>query len=226
MFFTNLGNWQRNREARNKVSKILVKTYLKSTINVLLLASLTIECPTKVNCQMLQMFLLKIQDEFRSDFQKLPWSPFSTLLFRCRRRKIMTAKLYFCVPSPLKKLVLALQSLKMSCFYFTFCSWSYKTTNKVSGWRNFSPATAKYVSGKRAWETRYFIKMHSFRRWKWTFCAVALCNCPENLSLYWRISRQKIIKSWGRCKGGFWIIPLHHMVASVTSGHSSPLNPL
>ena len=62
----------------------------------------------------------------------------------------MTAKLYFCVPSPLKKLVLALQSLKMSCFYFTFCSWSYKTTNKVSGWRNFSPATAKYVSGKRA----------------------------------------------------------------------------
>ena len=77
-------------------------------------------------------------------------SPFSTLLFRCRRRKIMTAKLYFCVPSPLKKLVLALQSLKMSCFYFTFCSWSYKTTNKVSGWRNFSPATAKYVSGKRA----------------------------------------------------------------------------
>ena len=62
----------------------------------------------------------------------------------------MTAKLYFCVPSPLKKLVLALQSLKMSCFYFTFCSWSYKTTIKVSGWRNFSPATAKYVSGKRA----------------------------------------------------------------------------
>ena len=62
----------------------------------------------------------------------------------------MTAKLYFCVPSPLKKLVLALQSLKMSCFYFTFCSWSYKTTNKVSAWRNFSPATAKYVSGKRA----------------------------------------------------------------------------
>ena len=77
-------------------------------------------------------------------------SPFSTLLFRCSRRKIMTAKLYFCVPSPLKKLVLALQSLKMSYFYFTFCSWSYKTTNKVSGWRNFSPATAKYVSGKRA----------------------------------------------------------------------------
>ena len=61
----------------------------------------------------------------------------------------MTAKLYFCVPSPLKKLVLALQSLKMSWFYFTFCSWSYKTTNNVSGWRNFSPATAKYVSGKR-----------------------------------------------------------------------------
>ena len=65
----------------------------------------------------------------------------------------MKAKLYFCVPSPLKKLVLALQSLKMSCFYFTFCSWSYKTTNKVSGWRNFSPATAKYVSGKRALDT-------------------------------------------------------------------------
>ena len=79
-------------------------------------------------------------------------SPFSTLLFRCRRRKIMTAKLCFCVPSPLKKLVLALQSSKMSCFYFTFCSWSYKT-NKVSGWRNFSPATAKYVSGKRALES-------------------------------------------------------------------------
>ena len=77
-------------------------------------------------------------------------SPFSTLLFRCRQRKSMTAKLYFCVPSPLKKLVLALQSLKMSCFYFTFCSWSYKTTNEVSGWRNFSPATAKYVCGKRA----------------------------------------------------------------------------
>ena len=81
-----------------------------------------------------------------------PESPFSTLLFRCRWRKIMTAKLYFCVPSPLKKLVLALQSLKMFCFYFTFCSWSYKTTNKVSGWRNFSPATAKYVSGKRTEE--------------------------------------------------------------------------
>ena len=71
MFFMNLGTWQRNREVRNKVSKILMKTYLKSTINVLLLASLTIECPTEVNCQMLQMFLLKIRDEFRSDFQKL-----------------------------------------------------------------------------------------------------------------------------------------------------------
>ena len=85
-------------------------------------------------------------------------SPFSTLLFRCRRRKIMTAKLYFCVPSPLKKLVMALQSLKMSCFYFTFCSWSYKTTNKVSGWRNFSPATAKYVSGKRAVTTGCYVR--------------------------------------------------------------------
>ena len=67
----NLGTWQRNREVRSKVSKILVKTILKSTTNVLLLAFLTIECPTKVNCQMLQMFLLKIRDEFRSDFQKL-----------------------------------------------------------------------------------------------------------------------------------------------------------
>ena len=102
----------------------------------------------------------------------------------------MTAKLYFCVPSPLKKLVMALQSLKMSCFYFTFCSWSYKTTNKVSGWRNFSPATAKYVSGKRALSLVLLYLLYKvwrvFATWT-TLFSVSTINFPRVWPVHFKV---------------------------------------
>ena len=41
-------------------------------------------------------------------------------LFRRRRRKIMTTKLHFRIPSPVKKFVLALQSLKIPAFTSPF----------------------------------------------------------------------------------------------------------
>ena len=45
---------------------------------------------------------------------------FSIPLFCHRQRKVTIAKLYFRTSSPLKKLVLALQSLIISCFYLFY----------------------------------------------------------------------------------------------------------
>ena len=73
------------------------------------------------------------------------------------RRKIMTAKLYFRIPSQLKKLSWPSSRWTFFRFYFIFCSWNQRTLNKFSCCQNFSPAAAKYVSGNRALDLQHFV---------------------------------------------------------------------
>jgi hypothetical protein len=62
----------------------------------------------------------------------------------------LTKKSFFYIHLPLKKFVLLLQLLKIFNFCLTFRWRRERTTNELFRWRNFSPAAAKYVSGKRA----------------------------------------------------------------------------
>ena len=59
-------------------------------------------------------------------------------------------EIIFYIHSPLKKFVLLLQLLKIFNFCLTFRWRRERTTNELFRWRNFSPAAARYVSGKRA----------------------------------------------------------------------------
>jgi hypothetical protein len=82
-------------------------------------------------------------------------SPFSAHVFRRRWWKILTKKSFFYIHSPLKKFVLLLQLLKIFNFCLTFRWRRERTTNEHFRGRNFSPAAAKYVSGKRALDTAF-----------------------------------------------------------------------
>jgi hypothetical protein len=111
--------------------------------------------------------------------------------------KILTKKSFFYIHSPLKKFVLLLQLLKIFNFCLTFRWRRERTTNELFRWRNFSPAAAKYVSGKRAlcttclcttctyctiWKRNVYLLLRCHKEQPYGYWCRSLKTNQENLS--------------------------------------------
>ena len=102
-------------------------------------------------------------------------------------RKTSTNK-YFSTHSLPEKFFLLFQSLKMLNFCWTFCWRRERTTNYSFRSRNFSPAAAKCLSGKRALQINVVCLSVSIVLWWVSYCYLGgQVNKKDNMNIFKQI---------------------------------------